>query len=139
MAYVPGLNVLLRAAASFSVKKLQGIVDDLKEDANRMDKLVPIVEGRIARGEREDAEKERVEAGLERLENKQERKEAAAWRKQQQSDRIRSWLGGQALNESNSRRHYNNTISRFGDSCDWLLETSMFEEWLDKTSKQPVL
>lgn len=139
MAYVPGLNILLRAAASFSVKKLQGIVDDLKEDANRMDRLVPIVEGRIARGEREDAEKERVEAGLERLENKQERKEASAWRKQQQSDRIRSWLGGQALNESNSRRHYDNTNSRFGNSCDWLLSASIFKDWVNRASKQPVV
>lgn len=139
VAYIPGLNILLRAAASFSVKKLQGIVDDLKEDANRMDRLVPIVEGRIARGEREDTERERVEAGLERLENKQERKEASAWRKQQQSDRVRSWLGGQALNESNSRRHYNNTVSRFRKSCDWLSGTSEFEEWANRTSTQPVI
>lgn len=139
VAYILGLNILLRAAASFSVKKLQGIVDDLKEDANRMDRLVPIVEGRMARGEREDTERERVEAGLERLENKQERKEASAWRKQQQSDRVRSWLGGQALNESNSRRHYNNTVSRFGKTCDWLSGTSIFEEWANRTSKQPVV
>lgn len=139
VAYVSGFNIVLRAAASFSVKKLQGIVDDLKEDANRMDKLVPIVEGRIARGEREDADKERVEAGLERLENKQERKEASTWRKQQQSDRIRSWLGGEALNESNSRRHDNNTIGRFGDTCDWLLESSIFEEWVNRTSEHPVV
>jgi len=93
----------------------------------------------MAKGAREDAEKERAAAGLERSEHRQERQEASAWRKQSQSDRIRSWLGGYAVNEFNLRRHQNNTdISKVEETCDWLLENNTFKCWTDGSSK-PVL
>ena len=121
------------------MKKLQSIIEDLKGDADQIDRLVPIVEGRLAKGERQDAEVERHEAGIERKESKQERQEASAWRKQQQSDRVRSWLGEPGINESNMRRHLNNIGDRFGSTCDWLLGSSTFKAWIDGTSGQPIL
>lgn len=131
-----GLNTLLRASTSFSVKKLQAIVDDLKEDADQIDKLAGILEGQYAGTER-------MEASLERCENRKERDEGSAWRKQMQSDRIRSWLGGQTINESTLHRHRNNLdINRHTtgpSTCDWLVKDSKFQDWIKGTSSKPVL
>ena len=77
-------SALLRAAASFSTKKLQAIIDDMRQDSDNIEKLAPIIEARRARGERENAAKERQEANLEREESKTERKAASAWRQEQQ-------------------------------------------------------
>ena len=127
------LNTLLRASASFSIKKLQSIVNDLKENADDIDKLVPIIEGQYAG-------LERAEARLERIENKKERDEGSEWRKQMQSDRIVSWLGGQAINESTLTRYQNNLDVISGETtCDWLYRETVFQEWIDGTSVKPIM
>lgn len=127
------LSTLLQASTSFSLKKLQSIVQDLKDNADEIDKLVHIIEGQHASAERE-------EAGLERDENKKERDEGGEWRKQMQSDRIVSWLGGQAFNESTLTRHQNNLdVISAGTTCDWLFEETMFLEWIDGTSAKPII
>ena len=126
-------NSLLRASASFSVKKLQRIMDDLREDADQIDKLVPILEGQLAGQERD-------EASFERRENMKEREENLIWRKQLQSDRIRSWLGDRMINASNLRRHQNNIrIGKDGVTCDWLLEDLKFQNWLKGDAAKPLL
>ena len=131
-----GLNTLLRASTSFSIKKLQAIVDDLKEDADQIDKLAAILEGQYAGTER-------MMAGLDRHENRKERDEGSAWRKQMQSDRIRSWLGGQTINESTMHRHRNNLdIDRDptgSSACEWLFKDSQFQDWIYGTSSKPIL
>ena len=131
-----GLNTLLRASTSFSIKKLQAIVDDLKKDADQIEKVAAILEGQYAGTER-------VEASLERHENKKERDESSAWRKQMQSDRIRSWLGGQIINESTLLRHRNNLdLNRHpseSSTCDWLFDDSKFQDWIQGTSCDPIL
>jgi hypothetical protein len=70
----------MRATTSFSTKKIQAIIDDLTTEVDKVDKLGPIVEARITRGERQNSAEERRLAGLERMETKQERKEAAEFR-----------------------------------------------------------
>ena len=131
-----GLNSLLRASTSFSTRKLQAIVDDLKEDADQIEKVAAIIEGQYAG-------KERVEASHERYENRKERDEGSAWRKQMQSDRIRTWLGGQIINESTFHRHRNNLdISRHptgSSTCEWLFNDSLFQDWIQGTSSKPIL
>lgn len=131
-----GLNTLLRASTSFSIKKLQAIVDDLKEDADQIEKVAAIVEGQFAGNER-------TEASLERRENKKERDEGSAWRRQMQSDRIRSWLGGQTIHESTLHRHRNNLdVNRHATgspTCDWLFQDSQFQNWIHGTSSKPIL
>jgi len=127
------LSTLLRASTSFSLKELQGIVQDLKQNADETDKLGHIIEGQYAGVERE-------EAGFERRENKKERDEGSNWRKQMQSDRIVSWLGGQAFNESTLTRHQNNlNVVSAGATCDWLFEENIFQEWVDGTSIKPII
>ena len=127
------LNTLLRASTSFSLRKLQGIIDDLKEDADQIDKLVPLIEGQFA-------SQERLEVSGERKENKREREEGSAWRRQMQSDRIRSWLGGQMINASNLRRHQNNvTIGKDERSWDWLLKEPMFQDWVSGSEAKPLI
>ncbi len=131
-----GLNTLLRASTSFSINKLQAIVDDLKEDADQIDKVAAILEGQYAGTER-------IEASLERYENKKERDEGSAWRKQMQSDRIRSWLGGQTINESTLHRHRNNLdvnqCSTGSSTSEWLFIDSQFQDWIKGTSSKPIL
>lgn len=78
-------SALFRAAASFSTKKLQVIIDDMRQDSDNIEKLAPIIEARRDKGERENAAKERQEANLDREESKKERKAASAWRQEQQS------------------------------------------------------
>ena len=130
-----GLNTLLRASASFSIKKLQAIVDDLKEDADQIDKLAAILEGQYAGTER-------MEASLERHENRKERDEGSAWRKQMQSDRIRSWLSGQTIYESTLHRHRNNLDVHRGatgsPTCEWLFRDPQFHDWIEGTSSKPI-
>lgn len=130
-----GLNTLLRASTSFSIKKLQAIVDDVKEDADQIEKVAAIIEGQYA-------DKERIEASLERYENRKERDEGSAWRKQMQSDRIRSWLGGQTINEATVHRHRNNLdIYRHPTeppTCEWLFDDSQFQDWIKGTSSKPI-
>ena len=131
-----GLNTLLRASTSFSIKKLQAIVDDLKDDADQIEKVAAIIEGQYAG-------RERIEAGVERLENRKERDEGSAWRKQMQSDRIRTWLSGQVINEATLHRHRNNLdISRHpigSPTCEWLFDNSQFQDWIQGASSKPIL
>lgn len=130
-----GLNALLRASTSFSIKKLQAIVDDLKEDADQIDKLAAIIEGQYAGTER-------MEASVERHENRKERYEGSAWRKQMQSDRIRSWLGAQTIYETTLHRHRNNLdVSRGATgspTCEWLFRDPKFQDWIKGTSSKPI-
>lgn len=131
-----GLNTLLRASTSFSINKLHAIVDDLKGDADQIEKIAAIIEGQYAGTER-------TEAGLERYENRKERDEGSAWRKQMRGDRIRSWLGGQIINESTLHRHRNNLdVNRHANgspTCEWLFEDSQFQDWVKGTSSKPIL
>ncbi len=131
-----GINTLLRASTSFSIGKLQAIVDDLKGDADQVDKMAAIIEGQYAGTER-------MEASLERYENRKERDEGSAWRKQMQSDRIRCWLGGQTINESTLHRHRNNLDatqhSTASPTCEWLFKDSRFQDWIKGTSFKPIL
>lgn len=55
-----------RALSSFSTKKLDVIVKDIEKNADRVSKLVPIVQERVQKGEREDAAEERRLAGIAR-------------------------------------------------------------------------
>lgn len=127
------LNSLLRASTSFSLKKLQRIMDDLRQDADQIEKLVPIVEGQYA-------SRERLQASVERQETRKDRDEGSIWRKQMQSDRIRSWLGSQMINASNLRRHQDNlTAAKNGGSCSWLLSDPKFQAWVDGTASKSVL
>ncbi len=126
-------NALLRASTSFSIKKLQGIVADMQNDVDQLDKLVPIIEGQYAGQERLEA---RIERGISQI----EREEGSAWRKQLQSDRIRSWLGGQMINESNLRRQQNHvTFNVSRHTCERLLKATRFQEWFNGSASSPVL
>ena len=128
-----GLNTLLRASTSFSMKKLQAIIKSLRDNADQIAKLALIIEGQYA-------SRARLEAGQERGENQKERDEGSAWRKQMQSDRVRSWLGGDMVNESNLRRHANNlNICKPGSTCDWLSDDYCFRKWVDEPSANPMI
>jgi DNA-directed RNA polymerase specialized sigma24 family protein len=55
-----------RALSSFSTSKLDGIIKDIERNAERVSQLVPVVQERIQRGERENAAEERRLAGIAR-------------------------------------------------------------------------
>jgi DNA-directed RNA polymerase specialized sigma24 family protein len=55
-----------RALSSFSTSKLDGIIKDIERNAERVSQLVPVVQERLQRGERENAAEERRLAGIAR-------------------------------------------------------------------------
>ncbi|CZR51156.1 uncharacterized protein PAC_01031 [Phialocephala subalpina] len=144
------LNTIMRAATSFSTKKIQSIIDDLGEEVDKIDKLWPIVEGRKARGERQDSEKERQEAGLERMESRLERQVNADFREKvleehdtAQRERYYSemsqWLQRRAENGSSIKLHGDNLDNRCGNTCDWLVTAPWYDNWAKDVHAQPIL
>ena len=73
-------NRMGRALASFSTSKLDGIVERIEQNSSDISKLIPIVQERVLRGEREDAVEERRLAGIARAEQ-------SAFFRQQQEER----------------------------------------------------
>ena len=73
-------NRMGRALASFSTSKLDGIVKCIEQNSLDISRLIPIVQERVQRGEREDAVKERQLAGIARAEQ-------SAFFRQQQEER----------------------------------------------------
>lgn len=86
-----GIKSFLRVAVSFSTKKLDESIQEIETNVDNIDKLVPIIEARRARGEQEDARRERVEAGIERLEARVERQAQREFRDMYQDDRYSTY------------------------------------------------
>ena len=59
---------MTRGLVSFSTSKLDGIIASIEKDADEIDKLVPVIEGRLHRLERDNQAEERRLAGLAREE-----------------------------------------------------------------------
>lgn len=145
-----------RAWASFSTSKLDNTIKSIDLNASEYGRLVPVVQERLRRGEREDAAKERRLAGI-------AREEQSAFIKQQQEERrlqmkrmlvtpfsnlrltvrvgtrqkdVREWLRGRsdALNESNDRHHEKYVRQRNPHTCSWLSSHQLFQAWLDPSS-----
>ncbi|CAI7655898.1 unnamed protein product [Penicillium glandicola] len=136
-------NRALRAMTKFSIEKIDGIVASIAGTADSMGRLVPVVQERVDRGERENAAEERRLAGIAReeqtsfirmcAEEMEKRKEE---RKLQRQEEVRKWLrdGTLPLNGSNFRHRDNNLEQRSPDTCDWLFENSTMKEWMDSSS-----
>ncbi|CAO2655623.1 Nn.00g044260.m01.CDS01 [Neocucurbitaria sp. VM-36] len=141
-------NRMSRALASFSTDKLDRIIASIDRNAQRISLLVPAVQGRLERGEREDAAEERRLAGIARDEQKlllelhvEELKIRNEERKRARKASMDLWLlGGAAqVNESNHRHQEQNTRSRNPETCTWLLNEASFSDWLQPTGSSPVL
>lgn len=141
-------NRMSRALASFSTTKIDQIVASIDRNAQRINLLVPAVQERLARGEREDAAEERRLAGISRDEQKllfemqaEELKLRNLERKRARKKDLDEWLMGGAaeVNESNHRHQETNVQSRNPDTCIWLLNEQLFYDWLSPTSTSPVL
>lgn len=61
-----GPLVALRSLTSFSTKKLDDILADITDDGDNIEKLVPIIQERVEKGERKDAAEERQKASIAR-------------------------------------------------------------------------
>lgn len=134
-------NRMARAVVPFSTSKLDGIIASIGKNADRMSLLVPAVQERLQRGERENAAEERRLAGLAREEqialfqfHAEELKRRNEERKGQREWDVRKWLLGGAsfLNESNFRHHGQNTGSRSPGTCEWLFEDDAMKAWLHR-------
>ncbi|PQE08417.1 Zinc finger protein [Rutstroemia sp. NJR-2017a BBW] len=132
-------NRMGRALSSFSTSKLDGIIKDIERNAERVSQLVPVVQERIQRGERENAAEERRLAGIARdqqtafIEQQlEELKLRAIARKSQRQKDVRDWLRGHTtLNESNFRHQEQNIKRRSPDTCSWLSSNQLFKDWTD--------
>ena len=85
-----------RAFASFSTSKLDDIIKCIDRNASDFSKLVPIVQERLQRDEREDAAKERRLAGIAREEQsvfiKQQDEERKLQMKRRTASRLHSMI-----------------------------------------------
>lgn len=84
------VSAMLRSIASFSTTKLDKILAQLRQDADDVEKLVPIVQERIARGERENAAEERRLAGIARA-------ELSAFIQEQREDKVQRDLDRRSI------------------------------------------
>jgi hypothetical protein len=141
-------NRMARAMASFSVTKLDEIILSIDKNAERINLLVPAVQERLARGEREDAAEERRLAGIARDEQKllmemhaEELKRRSEERRRARKTDLDRWLlgGTSQVNESNHRHQEQNTVHRNSDTCIWILNEQLFINWLDPTVSSPIL
>ncbi|PWY68963.1 hypothetical protein BO94DRAFT_299499 [Aspergillus sclerotioniger CBS 115572] len=136
-------NRAFRAMTSFSVDKLNGIITSIGNTADSMSQLVPAVQERVERGERENAAEERRLAGIAReeqavffqmmAEEMEKRKEE---RKIQRQEDVRTWLrdGTLPLNGSNFRHRDNKLAQRSPHTCEWLFEHATLKEWMDSSN-----
>jgi hypothetical protein len=132
-------NRMTRAVASFSTTKLDEIILGIEKNAERMTLLVPAVQERLARGERENAAEERRLAGLARDEQAaffelqaQELKLRNEERKANRKQYLGTWLlgGASQLNESNHRHQEQHVRVRNPGTCTWLSKNEIFSQWI---------
>ncbi|GFN16881.1 vegetative incompatibility protein HET-E-1 [Aspergillus tubingensis] len=136
-------NRAFRAIAPFSTEKLDGIITSIGDTADSMSRLIPAVQERLDRGERENAAEERRLAGIAReeqaaliqmyAEEMEKRKEE---RRLQRQEEVRKWLrdGTMPLNGSNFRHRDSKLAQRSPGTCDWVFEHATLKDWMDKDS-----
>ncbi|GKZ29802.1 hypothetical protein AbraIFM66950_006552 [Aspergillus brasiliensis] len=136
-------NRAFRAIAPFSTDKLDGIIKSIGDTADSMSRLIPAVQERLDRGERENAAEERRLAGIAReeqaaffqkyAEEMEKRKEE---RRLQRQEEVRRWLrdGAKPLNGSNFRHRDSKLAQRSPNTCDWVFEHATVKDWLTKDS-----
>ncbi|CAK5262530.1 unnamed protein product [Mycena citricolor] len=127
---------LLKAATSFSTIKLNSIIDDIKDDADQIEKVADILERTQGKAERQAAELERYQQTRERLESKQEREAQSTWREQNEVDRqgeryhkISQWLSARSGDENNSTRLRNLSSLHLRGTCEWIFEDETYRKW----------
>ncbi|KAI4248357.1 MAG: hypothetical protein LQ352_005928 [Teloschistes flavicans] len=138
------VSAMLRSIISFSTTKLDQILEQLRQDADDVEKLVPIVQERIVRGERENAAEERRLAGVARAElstfiqeQREDKVQRDLDRKGARQKEVREWL--RARNEANIRYQSRNLACREPGTCEWLRDNENFRKWLDGTKTSPVV
>ncbi|KAL3253299.1 hypothetical protein ABHI18_009601 [Aspergillus niger] len=136
-------NRAFRAIAPFSTEKLDSIITSIGDTADSMSRLIPAVQERLDRGERENAAEERRLAGIAReeqaalfqmyAEEMEKRKEE---RKLQRQEEVRKWLrdGTMPLNGSNFRHRDSKLAQRSPGTCDWIFEHATLKAWMEKDS-----
>ncbi|KAF2731969.1 hypothetical protein EJ04DRAFT_360290 [Polyplosphaeria fusca] len=136
-------NRLAQAVFSFSTSKIDGIVSDIEKVSDKITLLVPAVQERIQKGEREDAAEERRLAGIAREEQTalfqmtaNELKLRNEERKRMRKQEVGKWLlsGASHINESNHRHQEHNLSLRSSGTCAWLIKNEKFLDWLDASN-----
>ncbi|KAF8521950.1 hypothetical protein BU17DRAFT_45376 [Hysterangium stoloniferum] len=128
-------NALFCAISSFSTAKLRGILNNIKDNADQIEKLAGIIEAGKAKGERESAELERFKTEMERTAARKERQSATDWRTQQMADRqgkkVHCWLSSQKAYEANQSQYRAHKARRHGGTCEWLISDEKYKAWFN--------
>ncbi|KAI9683793.1 MAG: hypothetical protein M1822_005983 [Bathelium mastoideum] len=137
----PSFVQAMRSLASFDLKKLDVILDDMKMDEDNIAKLVPTVQERIRRGEHEDATEERRKA-LDTIsmwidEQRELHKRVDEEKRTRRKREALQWFrGSSTLNERNYRRQRDGESVLLDDTYSWLMNDHTFEGWMDSYSQQ---
>jgi Cdc6-like AAA superfamily ATPase len=131
-------NRMVRAVVPFSTAKLDEVIASIGKNADRMSLLVPAVQERLTKGERENAAEERRLAGLAREEqtaffqlHAEELKRRNEERKSQRLRDVRKWCRSSSLNASNFRHQNQNARLRSPGTCEWLFANDSMKNWVD--------
>ncbi|KAI1387721.1 uncharacterized protein F4822DRAFT_444313 [Hypoxylon trugodes] len=117
------LRLAVKSITSDPIRRLQSVIEEISDSMDRIARMVPIVQERIRRGEREDVinEQRKAEANLSQL--LQLKKEEI---NEQRRAKIDEWLDGlTTLNESSYRHRRTRDMLRLV-SGDWLIKNPVF-------------
>ncbi|KAJ7201264.1 hypothetical protein GGX14DRAFT_524384 [Mycena pura] len=122
----------IKKAFSYDTTKLDGIITDIKDNADGISKLADIVEARRAAGAREDAQEEWKEAKLERIEARKHREAVSKFHDDHRYREVCDWLSSQDANaivSANESRHSDNINRRTENTCQWLVSNPLYVAW----------
>ncbi|KAI5116473.1 hypothetical protein M0805_001636 [Coniferiporia weirii] len=125
----PGFKSFASATFSFSIKKLDGIIEDIRENADEIEKQADILL-------KKKMLEEQKNAGL-------ERDAQSGFRKRQEDERlvrtVSKQLSQQRVTIANLSRHAEFREQHMDGTCNWLAKRTEFEQWWKRSETSPVL
>ncbi|KAF7541490.1 hypothetical protein G7054_g584 [Neopestalotiopsis clavispora] len=131
------LTMAAKSVTSTSTKRLTEVIEAISATGNEIAKMVPIIQERLRRGDKEDIINEQRNAEMMLSEII---KFKAQQRQESKRLEILSWLRQNSLdpnesNEGNYRHQRNGESVLIPGSGQWLLENTLFQQWIDPTTQ----
>ncbi|KAF2998069.1 hypothetical protein E8E14_000215 [Neopestalotiopsis sp. 37M] len=131
------LTMAAKSVTSTSTKRLTEVIEAISATGNEIAKMVPIIQERLRRGDKEDIINEQRNAEMMLSEII---KFKAQQRQESKRLEILSWLKQNSLdpnesNEGNYRHQRNGESVLILGSGQWLLENPLFQQWIDPTTQ----
>ncbi|KAJ7266958.1 hypothetical protein B0H12DRAFT_1098958 [Mycena haematopus] len=141
-----GYKSVLKATTSFSTSKLNNIVKDIEDDAEKIEKFVDILEATEGKLERRAAELDRFQAEIARVAAQTRWEAQVAWHEQDEKykqeeryNKVSAWLRADEGNEDDSRQLRFHKNKHLRGTCEWLFQHPTYIAWHDGASQPPII